>query len=100
MEQGSSSNGDDETDGMISYEMADKRIRNDDDVLYEVNLSEEQHYMLDHEHAISEDDDDTDDGDQEKSSAGSDSLNSRQSYGAKEEDVGLDMPHLVSDIKC
>lgn len=91
-EQGSGT-GEDETDGMISYEMEDKRIRSDD-VLYEVNLSEEQHYMLEQEHAISEDDDT--DGDQEKASTGSDSSNSRQSYGEKD-GVGVDMPHLVSD---
>lgn len=93
-EQGSST-GDDEKDGMISYEMADKRIRSDDAVLYEVNLSEEQQYMLEQEPAISEDED-TDEGDQDKVSSGSDSFNSRQSAYGDKDCVGVDMPHLVS----
>lgn len=102
-EQGSGGGGDgddDETQGMVSYEMADKRIRSDD-TLYEVNLSEEQQYMLEQEHAISEDDD-TDDGDRgDKESTGDDSVtsSSRQSYGGGDKDcIQLDMPHLVSGI--
>lgn len=90
---GDANDGDDETQGMISYEMADKRIRSDD-ILYEVNLSQEQQYMLEREHAISEDDDS-----EEKQSTRSDSLNSDKSYGEKESLV-KDMPHLVSNLNA
>lgn len=49
----------------LSYELTEKCINHDDDQLCEIDFTNEKHYMLEEEPALSEDDDDDDENDTE-----------------------------------
>lgn len=92
---------------VVSYEMSEKRIRNDEDVvLYEVDLcnddlddrsetgSHEGAYMLEREQAVSEEDDEEDSDDDGSSASATE--RSRQQHSYEDNATVAGLPNLVS----